>query len=55
VDGGAEVIGWDIESEVTPVEFEGCQGGVMHGRGGGVFNGVSVHGAEARGGVDQRG
>ena len=55
VDGGAQVIGWDIESEVTPIEFEGRQSGVMHGGGGGMLNRVSVHGAVARGGVNRRG
>jgi hypothetical protein len=55
VEGGAEVVGGDIESEVTPIEFEFRQGGVMHGGRGGMFNWVSVHGAVARGGVDKRG
>jgi len=55
VDGGAEVVGGDIESEVTPIEFEGRQGGVMHGGRGGMFDGMSVHGAVARGGVNRRG
>jgi hypothetical protein len=55
VDGGAEFIGGDVEREVTPIEFEGRESGVVHGGGGGVFNGVSIDGAETRGSIDGRG
>ncbi len=50
--GRAQMIGVNVEGQVTPIQAQGGQGGVLHGGRGGMADGMSEDRAIARGGVD---
>ena len=52
VDGRAESVRADVQGEIPPVQAERGDAGVLHGRRGGMLDGMAKHRAVAGGGVD---